>query len=68
MKVKDFFGRNINVNCFIELWDGAHNYDGKLLQKAYGDESDLFKPWYDIDIVYITINETGSGIILEVAK
>lgn len=67
MKVKDFFGKNIDVNCYIELWLGVHNYNGELLQKAYGNENDVFKPWFEMNVVYITTNEVGSGIILEVA-
>ena len=67
MKVKDFFGRNIDVNCDIELWLGTHDNNGELLVKAHGNENDLFEPWYNMDVVYITINENGNGIILEVA-
>lgn len=67
MKLKEFFGRNIDVNCDIELWFGVHDDGGELLQKVDGNENDLLEPWYDMDVVYITINEDGNGIILEVA-
>lgn len=67
MKVKDFFGKNIDVNCYIELWLGVHDDGGELLQKGYGNENDLFEPWYENDVVYITTNEAGNGIILEIS-
>ena len=49
------------------MWFGVHDDGGELLQKADGNENDLFEPWYDMDVVYITINKDGNGIILEVA-
>lgn len=67
MKLKEFFGRNIDVNCDIELWFGVNDDGGELLQKADGNENDLLEPWYDMDVIYITINKDGNGIILEVA-
>ena len=67
MKLKEFFGRNIDVNCDIELWFGVNDDGGELLQKADGNENDLLEPWYDMDVVYITVNKDGNGIILEVA-
>lgn len=67
MKLKDFFGRNIDVDCDIELWFGTNNDNGELLKKASGNADGLFEPWYDMDVVYITINKDGNGIILEVA-
>ena len=68
MKLKDFFGRNIEVNCNIELWLGTHDDNGELLEKAYGNENNLFEPWYGMEVVYITINKDTNGIILEVAQ
>lgn len=57
MKLKDFFGKNIDVNCNIELWLGTHDDNGELLEKAYGNENNLFEPWYGMEVVYITINK-----------
>lgn len=67
MKVEDFFKKNVDVDCDIELWFGINNDNGELLEKASGNADGLFEPWYDMDVVYITINKDGNGIILEVA-
>lgn len=67
MKLKEFFGKNIDVNCYIELWLGTHDDNGELLQEGYGNENDIFEPWYDMEVIYITTNRAGNGIILEVA-
>lgn len=67
MKVEDFFKKNVDVDCDIELWFGTNNDNGELLEKASRNADGLFEPWYDMDVVYITINKDGNGIILEVA-
>jgi len=53
------------VNCYIELWLGTHDNQGELLEMAYGNQSDKFEPWFNMDVVYITIGE--GKLIIEVA-
>lgn len=65
MKLKEFFGKDVDVNCYIQLWYGTHDDHGELLTEAYGNENSDFEPWYNMDVVYITI---GDGkLIIEVA-
>lgn len=66
MKVKDFFGKNIDVNCYVSLYLGVHDDGGELLNKEYGNENSYFEPWYEMEVVYVTVDNKG-GIILEVA-
>lgn len=63
MKLKEFFGKDINVNCYIQLWSYTHG--SMPLTEAYGNESACFEPWYDMDVVYITI--MVGKLIIEVA-
>ncbi len=65
MKLKDLFGKNLDVNCYIQLWFGTHDDDGELLTEAYGTEKDVFEPWFDMNVVYITIVE--GKLLIEVA-
>lgn len=65
MKLKEFFGKDIDVNCYIQLWFGTHHDEGELLAEAYGNENADFEPWYNMDVVYITIGE--GKLIIEVA-
>ena len=51
------------LNCGLVFMTMVVNF----YKKADGNENDLLEPWYDMDVVYITVNKDGNGIILEVA-
>lgn len=57
MKLKEFFDKNIDIDCYIQLWHGTYDNQGELLAEAYGNENEDFEPWYNNDVVYITISE-----------
>lgn len=65
MKLKEFFGKDIDVDCYIELWHITHDDQGELLAYAKGNENAAFEPWYNMDVVYITIR--ARKLIIKVA-